>query len=483
MGLQRFPIQQFRGVNLLSDSLALETYEAQDLLNVQADLAGTLYSRAGKTRLDDSGFPASVRAEHLRPWYFGSTRLLLASIDGDIYSMTPDSGSRVLTQRFNGTSGKTWDIETATDGSGNDRAWFLNGTDAAQKWDGATGTTSAWANSPPNGTMLRVWKNRMCIAGVAANPQRLFFSDIGNPEAPSAAYGTNWVDIKSTEDDLDPITWFEVLSDFLIIFKRQSVWAVFDSTTFSNRRIGSPGCEGRFQSVETQGRVWFLNRQGIWTTDGEEAPDIQSSLLSPLFSQMPAAQVSKARMGTTPGGSVLTAIPVGAVTANNRVIEINPQGHKMSDGARPAFIHDYPVSSFATFRPSVGGIEQADSTVAGDSGATKLHTLFSGLSDDGVAINSYWLTGWKKFISEEPFERLRRLNVIHQGLLQVDVYEDFDLTTPKFTGSVENAIMALSRHRPESRGRYHAIKFSNTTLNKTFKLAASEVAFRGGKEH
>jgi hypothetical protein len=36
--------------------------------------------------------------------------------------------------------------------------------------------------------------------------------------------------------------------------------------------------------------------------------------------------------------------------------------------------------------------------------------------------------------------------------------------------------------RPEARGRYHAVKFSNSTLGTTWKIYDAEMKYRGGKE-
>jgi hypothetical protein len=159
--------------------------------------------------------------------------------------------------------------------------------------------------------------------------------------------------------------------------------------------------------------------------------------------------------------------------------------------------HDLPVESMCTFRPV-----NTDLIYAGASDTNKIHRLFDGLNDEGVAISAFWKSGWQKFIAEEPFERIRRLNVEMSGRCYVDVFRDF-YDTPNFVKELsQQAVLdpfwevgpwdgapwdtatraALNRVRPESRGRYHAVQFRNAFLNATFTIYAAEFAIRGGKE-
>lgn len=506
MGLQRFPIGNFRGgLNLRDAPAELTENEAQDLLNVTlADVIGSLQQRGGKTRFDTAAsHPAAKRAENMKAWYPNAAmKLLVLSIDGTIYTCTPGG---VLTSRFAGTAGTVWAFEQATDSANTQYLWCMNGTDAPQKM-ATDGTCGAWANSPPNGTILKLWKNRMCVSGVAATPQRVFFSNIGDPEGPAATYGTQWVDIKGTEDDRDSITNLVVYVDQLYVFKRGSVWNVTNSSSpWDNARVAAAGCEDRFQAAVLNQKLYFFNRRGIWSLDPEKVLKEESDSVSPLWigatPRLNFAQISKARLIATNKGRILCAMPFDNSTENNYVLELIPNLNFRRIGGRhyivlPAIVlHDYPVSSLAVFRP--GNLD----VVIGATTA-KLHTLFSGLNDDGVAINAYWKSGWKSLVAEEPKERIRRINVEMEGSAWIDVFVDFGHAvkfTKQFTIPAENDATwdggvwdggtwdgesaFLGRVRPETRGRYHCIQFRNSTLNNTFKIHTAELALRGGKEH
>lgn len=502
MGLQRWPINDFRGgLNTKDGPFELEPNEARDLLNVTLTRRGAISQRLGKTRFDSSGFPANKVAEHMRNWYrTPSDRRLMLSIDGTVYEC---STVGALTSKNAGTAGTIWSFEQATDAAGTQYLWMLNGSDTPKKYDGTT--VSNWANSPPNGTMMRLWQNRMVIAGVAATPQRLFWSAIGDPESPATTYGSNFKDMKITDDDLDPITWLEVLGDYLVVFKRQSVWVVTDPNTFATRRIGSPGCEDRFQSAVIGGKVYYFHRSGIWSTGGVNAPVFESvKVENYITDNLDYSKVAKVRVAASRDRRLYVAMPFTASAGNNRLLEFIPDmvtaGTQGSRSARTGAwtVHDLPVASLATFRPI-----NTDVLMGGASDAAKLHELFLGTSDDGVAINAYWVSSWKSIIAEEMLERVRRLNVQFSGDLVVDLFQDFQ-DASKFSGTMSTITDAdpywdggdwdggqwdtaspafLGRLRPEKRGRYHSVKISNNVLNKTFTVYTIELAIRGGKEH
>lgn len=503
LGLQRFPISDFAGgLNTSSSPFELEPNEAQDLLNVTLSPRGALSQRAGKTQFDTAGFPGTKRVEHSRNWYPNDgNRYLICSIDGDIYSC--DTGG-VLTSRFDGTAGKVWCFEAMQDSAGADYLWAMNGTDTPKKF--TTGfVASDWADSPPNGTMIRVWRNRMIVSGVAANPQRLFYSNTGDPESPAASFGDNWIDIRTSDDDLDPITWLEILGDTLLVFKKRSVYAIYDPVSFSFRRIGSPGCEDRFQSAVVGGNAYFFARDGVYATQGINVSYESDAINNWFPDHLNFAHLSKARMAASRDRRLYLAVPTEA-SYNDRLLEllpdlrarIRPQGRPVITSG-PWVIHDLPVASMATFRPV-----NVDVLIGADANASKLHTLFEGTDDDGVAISSFWLTSWKSIVSEEPFERLRRVNLMQSGRVRVDIYSDLDILVSKWSATKETVEDAdtlwdgglwdggtwdprystqLLRHRPERRGRYHAVKFSNNELDKSFAIYAAELVVRGGKEH
>ncbi len=503
MALLSVPFRNFEGgLNTRHGPFDLDSSESPDLLNVTLTQRGSLKSRQGY-ELFGALLPDSV--DHIRNWYPASGNLnLMASVNGDIYKFDGAGTGSLL---FNGTAGTTWCFEQALDVAGAQQLWALNGVDAP-KLISTTFAVAAWGNAPA-GSMCRLWKNRMCVAGVAATSQRLFFSDVGNPNAPAGSFGTNWVDIKSTEDDLDPITWLEVVGDYLVVFKRRSVWVVDDPVTFSNRRIGAPGCESRFQSCVVDGRIYFFSRSGVYSTDGVEAPQEESYRIGNFLDEnLNYALVSKVRLAASRDRRIFLSVPLGDSAINTHLFEglvaLRARIREGEEPQMPWVLHDLAVTSMATFR-----ISDRDQFVAGlsltgpEPPPWGLVKLFEGDSDEGQPIKAHWQTPWVALKPEEPFERLRRLNIEIAGRVVVEVMQDFS-SSVKFSDVIEvpgasdvvwdggvwdgdtwdpPSGVALARIRPEARGRYHSLKFSNALLNTKFTLYAVELMIRGGKEH
>jgi hypothetical protein len=517
VGLQRFPLSGFQGgLNIRDAPHSLKPNEARELMNVTlAQGLGNLTKRQGKTRFDQSGMVESIQADHLRPWYPDSlTRYLMASVNGKIYRLTT-GGIAIL--QFTGTVGTTWCFEQMTDSLGVQMLWCMNGVDAPQKIDGA-GTVSTWANSPPNGGILRLWKNRMCVAGVAAFPYRVYFSDIGNPEGPAAAYGTNFLDVRGPNDDLDPITWLEVIGDFLVVFKKKSIYLVTVSNPpWDNKRVAAVGCEDRFQSIPMNDKCYFFNRRGIFSIDvsnvnvtlvDEETPAIAPWWTDVLHSRINFGATSKVRLGSSPSGRILAALPLDGANSNNSLVELIPDttttelDGKHTKTISSVFLHNLKVSSLCIFR----AVNQ-DQVVAGEAGSasSEIHTLFSGMTDDGAPIAALWKSGWRGIQEEEPYERIRRVNMVIEGQIELEVYKDFqdyasfsellNVAPPNLDPLWDGGIwedfgiwnvsndIALVRARPETRGRYHAVALRDSGFVGNWTVHTIELALRGGKEH
>jgi hypothetical protein len=508
MSLQSYLFKDFSGgLNTREGSFALSVNEAEDLMNVVITEKGSIRQREGKTRFDASGFPVGKRAEHLRNWYFGSTKILFASIDGDIYSFSV-AGAGTL--RVDGTAGSVWNLEQMQDSAGLNRMWAANGVDTPRRiaedltvvsWVDSVGTN----NLTTSVNMLRVWRNRMVIVS-SAEPQRLRFSAIANPESFTDA---DFLDVRSSDDDLDPITWMEIAEDNLFIFKKNSVWIMVTGPPNPVvERLGTPGAEDRFQSCESEGRCYFFHRSGVWSTAGDSPRMETEKIESYLQANLNYAQLSKVRMTATRSRRIYCAVPTSTSIENNRVIEVDPFINRIqAENAEaisiepqrlpPAVLHDFPCSSLCIFRAA-----NEDEIVAGDAADDEIHRLFVGSNDDGVAIDARWKSSWLSLVPEEPLERLRRVSVLMSGDAVIDIYRDFFagtyfskvLSIPPIADSLwdggqwdggvwdESATAGLVRSRPESRARYHQFQIRNNQLDKSFTIQSIEMVVRGAKE-
>lgn len=491
MGLQRIPIAlPYKGLDELSNPLELGPEFSPELDDVVLnDYRSTLISgygapcirpRAGiSTGTVLTGTNISSAPFIMVPW--GEKGLIITLGASRINSLVPSTA--VQTERYAITN-RQFVFAFMPNSLLADHLWASrpSGTAGAnQKWDGTAAATSAWANSPPQGATMCAWKNRMCIAGVPGTPARLFFSNIGDPESPATSYGSNWVDIRSGEDKGDSIIAIFPLDDLLLVFKETSIWVVYDSTTFANKRIirGS-GFEARWDSAGNDGRgldfcafngrCYFVDKTDkIKSVSGQEGDLREEQWAVSGLPQLINFGSDIFRAGIGQGSFYI--------------------GH---GGGRELkwTKHSSPMS--ITLGRSVPATASASSLVVWEDTDDVLATyndLIDPIQDRTINMTSSFRTRWQKFISEEPYERLRRLNVIHEGRITVDVFTDLDDETVKWTGTIQDPTAGedeprLSRVRPDIRGRYFQIKVSNRlNAGDLFKVYGMEAVVRGGKEH
>jgi hypothetical protein len=506
VALPRFVFEDFSGGwNTRDGPFELRDNESPDLLNVSLTTRGAVKERLGKVQFDTSGFPAAKRAEHLRAWLPGSSKFLMASIDGDIYSC---DAAGVFTSRFDGTAASVWQFEDMQASDGTQYLWALNGVDEPKRISTAF-TVTNWTATPLDvgvtTAFMRVWRNRMIICtgafGTSVNQRRLFISAIGNPESFTS---TDFIDVKASDDDTDPVIWMEILGDNLLVFKRRSVWSLYaEPPTPAIRLLDQVGIEDRFQSCVVDGRCYYWNRSGLWSTDGvNQSREETANIRNYLQDNLNHARHNQVRVCPGRDRRVFVAACTASATENNLMLELVPY---LRHSERPSGTnsgawtrHDLPVYGMATFRSG-----NVDRLIGGASNAAEAHGLFEGASDDGVAIHAYWQSSWKSLVASEKYERVRRVNVLMEGQATLSLLADFSSNVsfsellsvpagvdPLWDGgtwdggvwdSASNA--GLKRARPETRARYHSVKIDNTELNKAFTIYSIEMMIRGGKEH
>jgi hypothetical protein len=453
---------------------------------------------------------------HMRPWYPGANRYLVLSANGKIKVLKAEE----IVTLFTGTAGTTWDfeqMESAISGSNVDYLFAMNGVDSPQYLnltllgEGKTATWNTTNEKGPKGSMMRVWKNRMIISGVAAFPQRLFFSDVGNFNSPAdstnGGYGNNWVDIKTSEDDTDPITWLEIIDDVLLIFKKKSTWAVYEDEKFGNYKIANVGCEGRFLSCVLDDRCYFANRYGVYSVTAEGSPRYESLNIEPLFKgEAPEALGGSlgaidleglgkyGRMAALPNGRIYLACgPVGGVNdegfltdgAGKYLLEGYPRLRRARKGDErtPWVTHEFAksrIKAICLYRTKDSEVDQIVSGLVNELGSSpQLVRLFYSERDGVEPIAWRWVSSRRPEISEEPFERIRRVNLLMSGKVQAKVVSDEQESA---IVTLESPEESMQRFRPETWGRYHYLELFEEGQTPT-SIYAVEFAFRGGKEH
>lgn len=150
-------------------------------------------------------------------------------------------------------------------------------------WNGAVLTATALNYQASVGVNFksRFWIVPNEATGVSSSQVR--YSDIFAVNAPNTASGwTNGGTIDVASDDGDFITGLVILNDTLIIFKRQSTWALYVSgspSTWTLRQLHPQiGCIGGKTAKVIGGLIYFRSTSGVYRTDGTTFEKLSSNV-------------------------------------------------------------------------------------------------------------------------------------------------------------------------------------------------------------
>lgn len=418
---------------------------------------------------------------------------LVVSANGDIYHI--DGGT--VTLLFNGTSGTVWSFAVTRDAVGK-KLWAMNGTDAPQKWDGAATVTSAWANSPPNGTAITAWKGRIVVAGVAANLIRLYYSNVGDPEAPAASYGNNNLDLRvNVTDPEDEVNVGLIpVGDNLLVFKKGTMVLIYDPVAFTNRVVAMRGITDFRAAAELNGRVYFVSGDSVVDATAYRARTLWSTDGTDLTMETPQFYGYGNNIAVDRYRHKLYTIYDGGL--DYEWVEVDLLNHNKRK-SRPVFIHRLADTSVVF--TSVGFAR--DSVLLCVSGGVWESEKSPFAMDDGEIATAIVTFRPLTIQSREPVERIRRLTLgysggfdVHTGPATGTVYvksSTSGLLTPSealvtanydfneaLTESDAVGGYAEDTVKPERRGRYHQIAVKRDAG--ALLLASAEVVYRGGRE-
>lgn len=209
------------GLNTASPVTTLQLNQALDLQNINLLPTGGFEKRRGNTAFNSSAMESGA-AVHGLSYYRQS--------DGDEW-MTAIAGTKIFKSEFDGTMDDITGALTITTGANN--IWipaqmnnlviYVGGNRAADvpiKWNGA-GNAAVLAGTPPVGTFCIQANNRFFIGNTVANPSRINWSILGNPEDWTGT-GSGSQDVST--NDGDTLVGAALLgTDHLLMFKQNSI--------------------------------------------------------------------------------------------------------------------------------------------------------------------------------------------------------------------------------------------------------------------
>jgi len=263
------------GLNTASPVTALSLNQALDLQNINLLPTGGFEKRRGNTVFNSSAMDSGA-AVHGLGYY--------RQADADEWVITI-CGTKIFKSEFDGTMDDISAALTITTGKDNrwtyammnDLAIFVGGNRAADvpiKWNG-TGNAAVLAGTPPVGAFGIQANNRFFIGNTVANPSRIAWSILGNPEDWTGT-GSGTQDV-STNDGDTLVGASPLGTDHLILFKQNSIYDLVIRTSpfplfllFKNS-----GAVSKDAIVNVDGMIYFLTPEPrMKATDGSHVYDV-----------------------------------------------------------------------------------------------------------------------------------------------------------------------------------------------------------------
>lgn len=218
-----------------------------------------------------------------------------------------------------------------------DKMYISNGTDNIHSYDGTT-LTDLGNTTYPNGKYSAWWKNYLFVCGDGVlngtiYKNRVWFSDLGNPD--TFTTGTNYFDVGKS--DGQAITGIAPLGEFLVIFKRKSIyilsgsnpdaWILSASVNNLSQIANGIGCVSAKSIVQVGNDLWFMSDDGVRSIRRNEQGSIP---LMGLVSGNINATIEDINWtyahriaGAYIDNKVYMAIPTGTSTTNDIVMVAN----------------------------------------------------------------------------------------------------------------------------------------------------------------
>lgn len=372
--LKELQITKYYGLNDTTAPINL-TYEASSLKNLLFRELGKLTVREGATLVgNDTGAYKQLGLTH---WISGSTKVQIKVENTLIQSLSTTWSTMSGAGATGLTAGKDMNFVMA-DGY----LYGFNGTDAVRKINDTTVITVAGI---PVGSWGVWWRNILFVGGVAAYPNRVYFSGIGTPET----FGANdYFDIEPGDGDI--LTGGIALKD-KVLFAKQRAWHYLvgsGTNTFAIYPITYDFGSCNYRSIINFGNdVWCVDMEGsVKSVLRNEYGLFNGKDMSSEFLETTIGTINKSSLSTicagTKDGYLLFAVPTGSSTYNNLILVYDDDAPVPNGKSKWTTFTGWSPSVFDSFESELyWGEGQADSKVY----------KWDGNTDNGTAISCEWV--------------------------------------------------------------------------------------------
>jgi hypothetical protein len=439
------------GLNLRADQFLLAKNESPDMLNVEIDPRGGVFSRGAMQRLNTTAVSGTWAPDKLHAFYGATPTIMLAnstkvyrSTGGNFSTLAYSSGNDIATTNAHGASFANWGSTLyISTGKAGTASYKWNTTDTY-----ATATTPSgpsWQNyTSPSGTHMPkaehiiVHANKMFAANTREDgvdcPDRVRWSHEGLPED---WLEDDYIDVKGGGSGINGLA---VVQGQLVIFKTNAIYLLVgtDSDNFNIVELTNTlGCSSR-NSIATaeQGVFFYSSPEGLFYYNGSVVEDVFDALRPIVDAKELSALSTEPYSVSYIGRRVWLALPyddTSSVTAPTANFIFDPT---LGRGGA------YMQFATADSKGVIGGINWTDSN--NDNLRLMIHptqpyVLKVDLYDeeqDNIAgtpagFVSYYRTGWidgRTYAQKKMFRRpdIAFKQVDTERIVNVKVYHDYE---------------------------------------------------------
>jgi hypothetical protein len=147
---------------------------------------------------------------------------------------------------------------------------MCNQTEPTAVWDGNTAggfVTTGNALNAPQGNLAETFRNRMWIAGTAANPSRVYYSTVIDPAALTITWNNSVQFFDVSFADGDYMTGLQRFRQVLVVFKSNHIYRVFDIGQSDPDPYYAVGTYSQESIVESKIGLFFHHSTGFYHYD------------------------------------------------------------------------------------------------------------------------------------------------------------------------------------------------------------------------
>ncbi|MEW5820329.1 MAG: hypothetical protein AB1782_09075 [Cyanobacteriota bacterium] len=262
------------GLNTRASDMMLESIESPDLLNVKLTKYGAIEKEKGYILYNDTAIINSPEVGGIYSYIKNSTdnQYIIVAAGTKLYTTSNGIFTDITRISSDYTNNTVWDFATF-----NNICIAVNGEDEPQKYSGGANAEDLGGIPPVGSKYIEIYQNRVFMAGETANPTKLSYSALSDPEDWTTVDDAGWMEVGL--NDGQKIVGIKSFFDVLVVFKERSIYILSGSSgdPASNDYFvlepinASIGAVSNRSIVQVGNDLYFLSEKGVYTLSGVQS--------------------------------------------------------------------------------------------------------------------------------------------------------------------------------------------------------------------